>query len=345
MKLSDFDFDLPVELIAQHPAPQRSASRMLVVNHGSKGSIQDRQFFDLLDLVNPGDVLVFNNSKVIPARLFGEKATGGRVEILVERVLASNQASCLMRVSKKPGANAEIRLAEDHRLRVLGRDPQHPDRFHLEFSAPVLTVLDRIGEVPLPPYITHSADAQDTERYQTVYAQHPGSIAAPTAGLHFDDAMLKALDNKGVQRAFLTLHVGSGTFAPVKSEHLDDHRMHSEWYEISPQTAESVNLAKREGRRVIAVGTTSLRTLEAAGPRGVLNPGSGETDLFIKPGDHFKMVDALLTNFHLPRSTLLMLVAALIGYDTMRSAYAHAIEQRYRFFSYGDAMFCLKNEI
>ena len=342
MKLSDFDFDLPAELIAQHPAPQRSASRLLVVNHGTTGAIQDRQFSNLLDLVSPGDVLVFNNSKVIPARLFGEKVTGGRVEIVVERVLTIYRASCLMRVSKKPGVNTEIRLAEGHRLTVLGRDPQHPDRFHLEFSEPVLSVLDRIGEIPLPPYITHTADAQDAERYQTVYAQHPGSIAAPTAGLHFDDTMLKALDEKGVHRAFVTLHVGSGTFAPVKTEHIDAHRMHSEWYEISPQTAEAVNRAKREGRRVIAVGTTTLRTLEAAGQRGVLDPGSGETDIFIKPGYEFKIVDALLTNFHLPRSTLLMLVAALMGYDTMRQTYAHAIAQRYRFFSYGDAMFCLK---
>ena len=342
MKLSDFDFDLPAELIAQHPAPQRSASRLLVVNHGTKGAIQDRQFSNLLDLVSPGDVLVFNNSKVIPARLFGEKVTGGRVEIVVERVLTTHRAICLMRVSKKPGVNAEICLAEGHRLTVLGRDPKHPDRFHLEFSEPVLSVLDRIGEIPLPPYITHAADAQDAERYQTVYAQHPGSIAAPTAGLHFDDTMLKALDEKGVHRAFVTLHVGSGTFAPVKTEHIDAHRMHSECYEISPQTAEAVNRAKREGRRVIAVGTTSLRTLEAAGQRGVLDPGSGETDIFIKPGYEFKMVDALLTNFHLPRSTLLMLVAALMGYDTMRQTYAHAITQRYRFFSYGDAMFCLK---
>ena len=247
-----------------------------------------------------------------------------------------------MRVSKKPSTNAEIRLAKGYRLKVLGRDRQHSDRFHLEFSEPVLAVLDRIGEIPLPPYITHAADAQDTERYQTVYAQHPGSIAAPTAGLHFDDTMLNALDKKGVYRTFVTLHVGSGTFAPVKTEHLDDHRMHSEWYEISPQTADAVNRAKREGRRVIAVGTTSLRTLEAAGQHGVLDPDSGETDIFIKPGYEFKMVDALLTNFHLPRSTLLMLVAAFMGYDTMRQTYAHAIAQRYRFFSYGDAMFCLK---
>ncbi|MEN9759262.1 MAG: S-adenosylmethionine:tRNA ribosyltransferase-isomerase, partial [Pseudomonadota bacterium] len=282
----------------------------------------------------------FNNSKVIPARLYGEKSTGGRVEIVVERLFNTSEASVLMRVSKKPVAGAVMRVGQQS-ITVLGRDPKHADRFHLRFDGPVLDVLHAVGEIPLPPYIGHAPNAKDAIRYQTVYAQHPGSIAAPTAGLHFDEPILQALEAKGVHKAFVTLHVGSGTFAPVKTEHIEEHRMHSEWYEVPQITADLIAQARANGKRVIAVGTTSLRTLEsAADGQGCVRAGSAETDIFIRPGYRFQVVDALLTNFHLPRSTLLMLVAALIGYDKMRKAYQHAVRERYRFFSYGDAMFC-----
>jgi S-adenosylmethionine:tRNA ribosyltransferase-isomerase len=383
--LSDFDFQLPPKLIAQQPANERAASRLLLVKFREKPApvLEDNQFTDLLSLLNPGDVLVFNNSKVIPARLHGQKESGGKVEVLVERIVGEQEAIALLRVSKKPapgskilvgpsspirssvisGADQEIRSHENFPLEieVLGRDPAHDDRFRLKFSMPVLEALHAHGEVPLPPYITHTPTEQDTQRYQTVYAQTPGSVAAPTAGLHFDEAMLAALDKKGVQRVFVTLHVGTGTFAPVRTENLDEHRMHTEWCEVPRETADAINLAKREGRRVIAVGTTSLRTLESAQiatapsvPRNDINPssrgsnatvaihpGAWETNLFIRPGYQFKVIDGLLTNFHLPKSTLLMLVSALIGYDTMQGAYAHAIKKRYRFFSYGDAMLCI----
>ncbi len=350
--LSDFDFQLPPELIAQQPAKERAASRLLVVRFREtpKPLIEDKQFADLLSLLNPGDVLVFNNSKVIPARLHGQKESGGKVEVLVERIVNAHEAVALLRVSKKPASGSKI-VVDSLVIEVLGRDSEYEDRFRLKFSVPVLQALYMHGEVPLPPYITHTPTEQDTQRYQTVYAKTPGSVAAPTAGLHFDEAMLAALDQKGVQRVFVTLHVGTGTFAPVRTENLDEHRMHSEWCEVPQETADAVNAAKREGRRVIAVGTTSLRTLESAWiatapsvPRndgGAIHPGAWETNLFIRPGYQFKVIDGLLTNFHLPKSTLLMLVSALIGYDTMRTTYAHAIAQRYRFFSYGDAMLCI----
>ena len=391
-KLSDFDFQLPPELIAQQPAKERAASRLLLVKFREtpKPVFEDKQFTDLLALLKPGDVLVFNNSKVIPARLYGQKESGGKVEVLVERIVGEREAIAMLRVSKKPAPGSKI-LVGSLTIEVLGRDPEHDDRFRLKFSAPVLEALHAYGEVPLPPYITHAPTEQDTQRYQTVYAQTPGSVAAPTAGLHFDEAMLAALDQKGVQRLFVTLHVGTGTFAPVRTENLEEHRMHTEWCEVPKETAEAINLAKREGRRVIAVGTTSLRTLESAwiatsaspprndgnlaspprndgnlaslprsdtdssslgarhpepavgGREGTaaIHPGAWETNLFIRPGYQFKVIDGLLTNFHLPKSTLLMLVSALVGYDTMQSAYAHAIEKRYRFFSYGDAMLCI----
>lgn len=372
-KLSDFDFQLPPELIAQQPTKERAASRLLLVKFRETPTpvFEDRQFADLLSLLNPGDVLVFNNSKVIPARLHGQKESGGKVEVLVERIVTEHEAIAMLRVSKKPAAGSRIFIGlhgavqqavnQPHKvleIEVLGRDPEHDDRFRLKFSTPVLMALHAYGEVPLPPYITHTPTEQDTQRYQTVYAQAPGSVAAPTAGLHFDEAMLAALDQKGVQRVFVTLHVGTGTFAPVRTENLDEHRMHTEWCEVPQETADAINLAKSEVRRVIAVGTTSLRTLESAriatsspqafGPRGdgpprndIIHPGAWETNLFIRPGYQFRVIDGLLTNFHLPKSTLLMLVSALIGYDTMQGAYAHAIEKRYRFFSYGDAMLCI----
>jgi S-adenosylmethionine:tRNA ribosyltransferase-isomerase len=329
----------------------------------------DARFTDLIDQLTPGDLMVFNNSKVIPARLFGLKVSGGRVEVLVERILPGNQVLAMLRVSKKPAPGSQIQLirraddpheyvddyGEDEAapsdqepsdvlgpaVTVIGRDTTYDDRFVLQFSEPVLDTLHQWGELPLPPYIEHKPNQDDANRYQTVYAQTPGSVAAPTAGLHFDEAFLAALDAKGIHRAFVTLHVGAGTFAPVRTEDLSAHRMHTEWYELPVETAQAIARAREQGRRVIAVGTTSLRTLESAAiGGGLVMPGQRETDIFIRPGYSFRVVDALLTNFHLPKSTLLMLVAAFVGYDTMRKAYAHAIASKYRFFSYGDAMFC-----
>ena len=344
-RLSDFDFDLPEALIAQHPAAQRTESRLLVVRPQTS-TFQDARFTDLIDQLEAGDLMVFNNSKVIPARLFGQKASGGQVEILVERITQDNQALAMLRVSKKPAAGSQIQLNapagnKGPLITVIGRDATYDDRFVLQFPESVLDVLHRCGELPLPPYIQHKPDQEDANRYQTVYAQTPGSVAAPTAGLHFDEPFLARLDAKGIRRAFVTLHVGTGTFAPVRTEDLSAHQMHTEWYELPIETAEAIARARKEGRRVVAVGTTSLRTLESAATNGgLVLPGQRETDIFIRPGYSFKVVDALLTNFHLPKSTLLMLVAAFVGYDTMRQAYAHAVESRYRFFSYGDAMFC-----
>ena len=365
-RLSDFDFDLPESLIAQHPAARRTESRLLVVAPGSDHFF-DARFTDLIDQLTPGDLMVFNNSKVIPARLFGLKASGGRVEILVERILPGNQVLAMLRVSKKPAPGSQIQLirradnAHEYEhgddaatpsdqepsdvlvpaVTVIGRDTTYDDRFVLQFSESVLDILHQWGELPLPPYIEHKPNQDDANRYQTVYAQTPGSVAAPTAGLHFDEAFLAALDARGIHRAFVTLHVGAGTFAPVRTEDLSAHRMHTEWYELPAETAEAIARAREAGRRVIAVGTTSLRTLESAAIEGGrVTPGQRETDIFIRPGYSFRVVDALLTNFHLPKSTLLMLVAAFVGYDTMRKAYAHAIASKSRFFSYGDAMFC-----
>ncbi|MGA1694797.1 MAG: tRNA preQ1(34) S-adenosylmethionine ribosyltransferase-isomerase QueA [Burkholderiaceae bacterium] len=344
LRLSDFDYELPPELIAQSPTAARSASRLLSVSNLKERFLTDLHFTDLPSLLRPGDLLVFNDSKVIPARLHAAKDTGGAVEILVERVLDSTRALVMLRASKKPAAGALLMLKKasmpDHAVRLLGRDPEHDDRFQVDFRAPVFDVLDSHGELPLPPYIAHEPTAQDANRYQTVYAQHPGSVAAPTAGLHFDEAMLSALSNMGINTARVTLHVGSGTFAPVRSEDLREHRMHSEWCAMNEDTAKKITRAKEAGQRVIAVGTTSLRTLESAAARGsTWQAGEWETDLFITPGYSFKAVDALITNFHLPKSTLLMLVSAFAGHDRIREAYAHAIAQRYRFFSYGDAMF------
>ena len=344
-QLSDFDYELPADLIAQQPAQQRSGSRLLAV----ADPFRDLHFSDLVDLLDPGDVLVFNNSKVIPARLFGTKPTGGKVEILVERILENQQAIALLRSSKKilDGSSFDLEGSSQSTAVVLGRYGQSQDRFLLQFDHPILELLERHGEIPLPPYISHRPDASDAQRYQTVYAQIPGSIAAPTAGLHFDAPIFKALEHKGIQRATLTLHVGTGTFAPVRVDDIDQHQMHSEWCEISAETAAMINAAKTRGSRVVAVGTTSLRTLESGALKREslaeyqwVRSGFWETNLFIRPGYSFKVVDSLLTNFHLPKSTLLMLVAAFIGYDKMRSAYQHAINARYRFFSYGDAMFC-----
>jgi S-adenosylmethionine:tRNA ribosyltransferase-isomerase len=332
LTLDDFDFDLPPPLIAQHPLPERTASRLL---HVAQDGLHDLAFTDIERLLVPGDVLVFNDTRVLKARLLGSKPTGGRVEALIERVLEPTLALAMVRTSHKPRPGA-VFLFDDTRATVEGR---HGDFFLLRFDAEVDAVMDRLGHVPLPPYIEHADAAEDAERYQTVYAARPGAVAAPTAGLHFTRPLLDRLQARGVQLATLTLHVGAGTFQPVRTHRISEHRMHSEWFEIGPAAAGAINAARAERRRIVAVGTTSLRALESAGSDGTVRPGAGETDIFITPGYGFRIVDALITNFHLPKSTLLMLVSAFAGVERIRTAYAHAIAQRYRFFSYGDAMF------
>jgi len=341
LKLSDFDFELPPELIAQAPAAQRSGSRLLDV---APDGLADRRFADLPSLLREGDLAVFNDTRVIRARVHGRKPTGGRVEMLVERVLAEDSARVQMRASHLPRPGGSVDLPGGARAEVLARDERFFDlRFH--DTGPLVEWLERHGEVPLPPYIAHAAGAEDAERYQTVYAAVPGAVAAPTAGLHFDAATLAALDARGVARATVTLHVGAGTFQPVQSENLSLHRMHAEWFRVPPATAQAVAAARARGGRVLAVGTTSLRALESsAGEDGSVRAGEAETTLFVTPGYRFRVADLLLTNFHLPRSTLLMLVAAFAGYARIRAAYAHAIARRYRFFSYGDAMLLRRAE-
>lgn len=336
MLISEFDFDLPPELIAQAPLAQRSGSRLL---HLPSSGPVDRLFTDLPALLNDGDLLVVNDSRVIPARLFGTKATGGKVEVLVERITDTCSALAMVRASKSPPAGSTIELPGGATATVTGRQAEF---FELTFSEPVLDLLTAHGQMPLPPYITRTPGDDDAARYQTVYANEPGSVAAPTAGLHFDDALLNALAARGVQIVRVTLHVGAGTFSPVRVDDLAQHVMHSERYEISEQTADAIAGARDRGGRVIPVGTTALRTLEgaaAADPAGQVRATSGETNLFISPGYRFRVADGLITNFHLPRSTLLVLVSAMAGVDAIRAAYAHAVAQRYRFFSYGDAMF------
>ncbi len=330
--LSDFDFDLPSELIAQAPLPERSASRLLQVQ---KDALVDRGFADIVDLLQAGDVLVFNDTRVLNARFYGVKETGGKVEVLVERVSDATTVLAQVRASKSPAAGMKLRLADAFDVTVGERAGEF---FTLHFPSEAIPLIDQYGRLPLPPYIEHAADAVDAQRYQTVYAKHPGAVAAPTAGLHFDDALLQKLTDKGVRLAWLTLHVGAGTFQPVRTENIAEHQMHSEWYSISQQTVELIEAAQRAGRQVVAVGTTSLRALESASQSGRLVAGSDDTQIFITPGYRFKTVNRLITNFHLPKSTLMMLVSAFAGYDRIRSAYAHAIAQRYRFFSYGDAM-------
>jgi S-adenosylmethionine:tRNA ribosyltransferase-isomerase len=331
VKLSDFDYPLPPELIAQHPAADRTASRLLHVD-GRTGAMHDRMFRDIVDLLDPGDVLVVNDTRVIKARLHGRKDTGGEVEVLVERVLDEHRALAMVRASKTPREGRRLLLNGGVEAEVLGR---HEEFFELRFAENVLDTLALHGEVPLPPYITHAAEAVDEGRYQTVYARVPGAVAAPTAGLHFDDALLAALDAKGVKRATLTLHVGAGTFQPVRVDDVSRHVMHSEWYSVPRETVDAIEARKG---RVVAVGTTALRALESAAAAGALRAGTGETRLFIVPGYRFQVVERLVTNFHLPKSTLLMLVSAFAGVDNIRRAYEHAVAGRYRFFSYGDAM-------
>ena len=336
MRAADFDYFLPAELIAQHPARERSASRLLCLD-GRTGALSDRLFRELPDFVGTGDIMVFNDTRVIKARLAGHKESGGQVEVLVERVLDAHRALAHVRASKAPKAGTILRLAGGVVAEVIGRSD---DLFELRFGgdAPVFELLERHGQVPLPPYITHAPQSDDEARYQTVYARHPGAVAAPTAGLHFDAAMLDALKSKGAAIAYVTLHVGAGTFQPLRDDDISRHVMHSEWYHVSAETVGAIRSAQARGGRVIAVGTTCLRTLEAAGQGGELLAGSGETKLFITPGYRFRSVDRLITNFHLPKSTLLMLVSAFAGTENIRRAYAHAIASRYRFFSYGDAM-------
>jgi S-adenosylmethionine:tRNA ribosyltransferase-isomerase len=338
MRVADFDFDLPDDLIAQFPPAVRGGSRLLHVD--AAGALVDREFRDLPGLLRADDLLVMNDTRVIKARLFGQKDSGGKVELLVERVLNEFEALAFIRASHAPKPGSTIHLADDVTVEVLARQD---DLTRLRFPRPVLAVLEQLGRLPLPPYIEHVPTADDEARYQTVYANEPGAVAAPTAGLHFDDAMLDALREKGVRTARVTLHVGAGTFQPVRVDDIAEHRMHSERYTIPQATVDAIHETRSCGGRVVAVGTTSLRALEAAAQAGKLHAGSGETDIFITPGYRFRVVDALITNFHLPKSTLLMLVSAFAGVDVIRAAYAHAIAERYRFFSYGDAMFLEKS--
>ena len=336
MKKSDFHFDLPPELIAQQPLAERSASRLLELDVAGQ-SMVDRQFRELPDLLRAGDLLVFNDTRVLPARLFGRKETGGAVEILIERVTGSHEATAQLGVSKKPKEVDAIELADGSLARVLGRDGEF-FRLRFESAEPLERLLLKLGRMPLPPYIERTPDAIDSERYQTVFAREPGAVAAPTAGLHFDEALLDRLAARGIESAHITLHVGAGTFQPMRAEKLEDHTMHREWLNVGAELVDKIHHTRARGGRVIAVGTTVVRALESASRDGVLEPFAGETQIFIFPGYKFSSVDALLTNFHLPESTLLMLVSAFAGREFILDAYRHAVEQRYRFFSYGDAM-------
>lgn len=346
LTLAHFNYELPDALIAQMPAAERSASRLLLVR---QDGLADAHFSDILAHLNAGDVLVMNNTKVIKARLFGQKASGGKVEVMLDRITADNECIAQIRASKTPAIGSTLRINDAFDFTVLAKN----DRFYqLRSDAPLLEMLDAHGHLPLPPYIDHAADDFDAARYQTVFAAHEGAVAAPTAGLHFDEAILKAAQDKGVQLAYVTLHVGAGTFLPVQTDDLDAHVMHQEWFEIPAETAALINQARARGGRVVAVGTTSLRALESAA--AAQNPAhdaawqltvqSADTRLFIRPPYRFRLVDALITNFHLPQSTLLMLVSAFSGVQTMRDAYNHAIENKYRFFSYGDAMLLTRQD-
>jgi S-adenosylmethionine:tRNA ribosyltransferase-isomerase len=345
MRVADFSFELPEELIARYPKADRSASRLMALN-GDSGVIADETFTDLIGHIAPGDLLVFNNTRVIPARLFGQKASGGKLEVLVERLLDENRVLAHIRCSKSPKPGSEILLEGEVKATMVAR---HDALFELEFHGEksVLTVLDEIGHMPLPPYIDRPDEDSDRERYQTVYNEKPGAVAAPTAGLHFDNEMMAQLKAKGVNFAFVTLHVGAGTFQPVKVDEIADHIMHAEYIEVPTEVVEQINQTKASGGKVIAVGTTSVRSLESAAKiakdqNKEFGEYYGDTDIFITPGYEFQIVDALVTNFHLSESTLLMLVSAFSGYDNIIAAYKHAVAEQYRFFSYGDAMFLTK---
>lgn len=337
MRREDFYYDLPEELIAKRPAAERRASRLLVLD-GPSGEVTHRQFVDIVELIEPGDLMVFNDTRVIPARVFGRKESGGKLEVLIERVLDRHEVMAHIRASKSPKTGSHIILEDDTRVEVAGREGA---LFHLRFpqSAPALEVLEGIGHMPLPPYIDRPDEAADRERYQTVYGTNKGAVAAPTAGLHFDEALLDQLKTKGVNFAFVTLHVGAGTFQPVRADNITEHTMHSEVMVLSDEVCERVKEAKAAGKRVIAVGTTSVRCLETAAQGGEITPYQGDTNIFIYPSYQYRVVDALITNFHLPESTLLMLVSAFAGFKHTMAAYQAAIAERYRFFSYGDAMF------
>jgi len=358
MRKSDFHYSLPHDLIAQYPASPRTASRLLALD-GAGGALRDLRFTDLPALLRAGDLLVFNDTRVIPARLFGHKDSGGRIEVLVERILDTHRVLAQLRASKPPKPGQKLTLEGNVTMTVQQREGE----FYVlafEMDTPVTEILERIGHVPLPPYIERADNASDSERYQTVYAHHPGAVAAPTAGLHFDEAMLARLQGMGVETAFVTLHVGAGTFQPIRVDDVREHRMHAEYLSVSQATCDKINTAKREGRRVVAVGTTVVRALETAAQgranvaggrtpgataadNGSMAPYEGETEIFIHPGYRFRVVDALLTNFHLPESTLLMLVCAFGGTEHVLCAYRHAVTQKFRFYSYGDAMFVTRH--
>ena len=348
MRVADFSFDLPEELIARYPKADRTASRLMSLD-GNSGTIEDLNFLNIVDQLQQGDLLVFNNTRVIPARMFGKKSTGGQIEVLVERLIDERRFLAHIRSSKSPKVGSEIILEGKVTATMVAR---HGALFELKVHGeqPVLAMLDEIGHMPLPPYIDRPDEESDRERYQTVYNEKPGAVAAPTAGLHFDQALLETLKAKGINFAFVTLHVGAGTFQPVKVEEIADHIMHAEYVEVPEETVELINTTKANGKRVVGVGTTSVRSLESAAKANkdnddLLSTFYGDTDIFITPGYEFKVIDALITNFHLSESTLLMLVSAFSGYDNIMAAYKHAVEQQYRFFSYGDAMFLTKKII
>lgn len=336
MNKSDFHFDLPQELIAQHPAKQRTSSRLLALDKES-GAIQDLQFPDIIDFLNAGDLLIFNNTKVIPARLFGKKFTGGKVEVFIERLLNNNSAIAMLKTSKSPKLGMPI-LFDD----LVIKPTAHKGMFYLvetQEGTSLTELMDKFGHMPLPPYIQREDEIADKSRYQTVYAKEKGAVAAPTAGLHFDEDLLQKIKGKGINTAYVTLHVGAGTFQPVKTDSIDDHIMHKEWLQVTADVAEKVKQTKANNNKVIAVGTTAVRCLETAAQSGEIHSFTGDTNIFIYPGYQFKIVDSLLTNFHLPESTLIMLVSAKCGRENTLNAYKHAVEKKYRFFSYGDAMF------
>jgi S-adenosylmethionine:tRNA ribosyltransferase-isomerase len=336
MKKSDFFYQLPESLIASKPLANRSDSRLLQLNKAT-GQVTDSLFSEFVELLDAKDLLVFNDTKVIPARLFGEKATGGKLEILIERIEGPRLALAHIKASKAPKADSVLFLDKEAQCRVLAKEH---DLYRLEFDIEqtLLELLADIGHIPLPPYINRADDVEDIERYQTLFARHAGAVAAPTAGLHFDQALLDELDKRGIAKTFVTLHVGSGTFQPVRVENLAEHLMHKEFYQVNAEAVAAVEQTRKNGGRVVAIGTTAVRALESASASGCLQAGFGDTELFITPGYQFKSVDAMLTNFHLPESTLLMLISAFAGYQSVRQAYSHAIAQQYRFFSYGDAM-------
>ncbi|GGC04255.1 S-adenosylmethionine:tRNA ribosyltransferase-isomerase [Marinobacterium zhoushanense] len=342
MQVKDFYFELPDELIARYPLEQRSASRLLCVD-GNSGELRHRVFSDILDLLEPGDLLVFNDTRVIPARLFGQKESGGKIELLIERVTGEHEALAHVRSSRSPKPGARLLLEGGLQAVVTGRR-ENLFELHFEIDGHLVEALEQHGHMPLPPYMKREDQSSDRERYQTVYNRKPGAVAAPTAGLHFDQPLLEELAAKGVETAFVTLHVGAGTFQPVKVERIQDHHMHAEYIEVPEAVCDAVKATRARGNRVVAVGTTSVRCLESASRHGEIAPMYGDTDIFIYPGYRFRSVDALITNFHLPESTLLMLVSAFAGYDHMMNAYREAVAERYRFFSYGDAMFLTRRD-